>query len=121
MADYLPKFKPGQAVTFTASADVTGGRLVAVTGVRTVGPAAADSGAVAGVAAFDAKTGESVTVYTRAGGVHPLVASGAIAAAAKVSSAAAGKIQTVGSTTNPIGLALETAAADGDVIDVLFI
>jgi hypothetical protein len=34
MADYLPKFKPGQAVTFTASADVTGGRLVAVTGNR---------------------------------------------------------------------------------------
>ena len=24
MADYLPKFTPGQAVTFTASAEVTG-------------------------------------------------------------------------------------------------
>lgn len=121
MADYLPKFKPGEAVTFTASADVTGGRLVAVTGPRQVGPAGADSAAVAGVAAFDAKSGESVTVYTRAGGVQRLTASGAIAAGDKISSAAAGKIQTVGATTNPIGLALAPAAADNDVIDVLFI
>lgn len=121
MADYLPKFKPGQAVTFTASADVTGGRLVAVTGNRTVGPAGADSAAVVGVAGFDALSGERVTVFTRAGGVQQLVASGAIAAGVKVSAAATGKIQTVGSTVNPIGLALEPAAADNDVIDVLFI
>jgi hypothetical protein len=121
MADYLPKFKPGQAVTFTASADVTGGRLVAITGNRTVGPAGADSAAVVGVAGFDAKAGERVTVFTRAGGVQQLTASGAIAAGVKVSSAAAGKIQTLGTTANPIGLALEAAAADNDVIDVLFI
>ena len=31
MADYLPQFSPGDAVTFTASADVTGGRLVEIT------------------------------------------------------------------------------------------
>jgi hypothetical protein len=121
MVDYLPKFKPGQAVTFTASAAVVGGRLVAVTGNRTVGPAGADSAAVVGVAGFDAAIGDTVTVYTRAGGVHALVASAAIAAGAKVSSAAAGKIQTIGATTNPVGLALEAAAADNDVIDVLFI
>jgi hypothetical protein len=121
MADYLPKFKPGQAVTFKASAAVTGGRLVAATGDRTVGPAAADSAAVVGVAGFDAAIGEDVTVFTRAGGVQSLTASAAIAAGAKVSSAAAGKIQTIGATTNPIGLALTAAAADNDVIDVLFI
>lgn len=121
MADYLPKFKPGQAVTFTASVDVAGGRLVAVTGPRTVGLAAADSAAVVGVAGFDAKAGERVTVFTRAGGVHQLTAAGAIAAGAQVSAAAAGKAQTIGATENPIGLALEAAAADNDVIDVLFI
>lgn len=121
MADYLPKFKPGQAVTFTASADVTGGRLVAITGNRTVGPAGADSAAVVGVAGFDAKAGERVTVFTRAGGVQQLTANGAVSAGVKVSAAAAGKIQTLGTTTNPIGLALEAAAADNDVIDVLFI
>jgi predicted RecA/RadA family phage recombinase len=121
MADYLPKFKPGQAVTFTASADVTGGRLVAITGNRSVGPAGADSATVVGTAGFDAKAGESVTVYTRAGGVHPLVASAAIAAGAKVISAAAGKVATLGAGANPIGIALEAAAADLDVVDVLFI
>ncbi|MBB2956976.1 DUF2190 family protein [Pseudoclavibacter helvolus] len=121
MADYLPKFKPGGAVTFTASADVIGGRLVAVTGNRTVGPAGADSAAVVGVAGFDAPIGEQVTVYTRAQGVQQLTASAAIAAGAKVSSATAGKVQTIGATTNPIGLALEAATAVDDVIDVLFI
>lgn len=121
MVDYLPKFKPGQAVTFTASADVTGGRLVEVTGNRTVGPAGADSAKVVGVAAFDVKSGDAVTVYTRAGGVHPVTASGAIAAGAKIASAAAGKVQTIASLNNPVGLALEAAAADNDVIDVLFI
>ncbi|PRI10924.1 DUF2190 family protein [Leucobacter massiliensis] len=121
MADYLPKFKPGQSVTFTASADVTGGRLVEVTGNRSVGPAGADSASVVGVAGFDAKAGERVTVFTRAGGVQQLTASGPIAAGDKVSSAAAGKAQTLGTTENPIGLALEAAAADNDVIDVLFI
>ncbi|KDA05557.1 hypothetical protein DC31_13875 [Microbacterium sp. CH12i] len=121
MADYLPKFKPGQAVTFTASANVVGGRLVEVTGNRTVGPAGADAADVVGVAAFDALAGDPVTVYMRPGGVHPLTASAAIVAGVKVSAAAAGKIQTIGSTTNPVGLALEAAAADNDVIDVLFI
>lgn len=121
MADYIPKFKPGHAVTFKASAAVTGGRLVAVTGPRTVGPAGADSAAVVGVAGFDAAIGDDVTVFTRAGGVHSLVASAAIVAGAKVSSAATGKVQTIGSTTNPVGIALDAASADNDVIDVLFI
>lgn len=121
MVAYLPKFLPGEAVTFTASADVIGGRLVAVSGDRAVAPAAADSATVVGVAGFDAKAGELVTVYTRAGGVQRLTASGAIAAGAKVASAAAGKAQTIGSLTNAIGIALEAAAATDDVIDVLFV
>ena len=120
MADYLPKFTPGKSVTFSASADVIGGRLVSVTGNRTVGPAGADAATVVGVAGFDAVTGESVTVYTRPAGVQQLVASGAIVAGAKVISASAGKVATAGSGVNPIGIALE-AAADLDVIDVLFI
>jgi hypothetical protein len=53
--------------------------------------------------------------------VQRLVASAAIAAGAKVASAADGKAQTLGANTNPIGLALEPAAAANDVIDVLFI
>lgn len=116
MADYLPRFKPGQAVTFTATTAITGGRLVEVSGDRSVGTAAADSAKVVGTAGFDAAIGESVTVYD--GGVQRLTASGVIAVGARVIAAATGKIATVGAGANPIGIALQAAAADGDVIDV---
>ncbi|MBN7792423.1 DUF2190 family protein [Microbacterium esteraromaticum] len=122
MADYLPKFKPGQAVTLTAGATaVVGGRLVEVSTASAVIPATADSAKVVGVAGFDAATGESVTVYTRPSGVHRLVASAAIAVGAKVIAAADGKVATIGAGTNPVGIALTAATDDLDVIDVLFI
>lgn len=121
MADYLPKFKPGQAVTFVTTADVIGGRLVAAsTTTRSCAPAAADSGKVLGVAATDAVSGDNVGVYLRPTGIQQLVASGAIALGAKVVADTGGKVQTIASLTNPIGIALEAAAADLDVIDVLF-
>lgn len=120
MADYIPKFKPGQAVTFKASAAVIGGRQVVVTGDRTVGPAGADALAI-GTAGFDAAVGQDVTVFLRGNGVHGLIASGAIAAGAQVIAATGGKVATVASGTNPIGIALQAAAADMDVVDVLYI
>lgn len=115
MADYVPLFDPGAAVTFTASADVKGGRLVEVTGDREVGPAAAGSTKVAGVASFDATEGEVVTVYS--GGVQRPVASGAVAAGDLVAAAADGKVAT--GTDNTIGLAL-AAASDGETAQVRF-
>lgn len=115
MADYLPRYNPGEVITLTASADITGGRLVAVTGDNTVGPAAAGSAAVVGVAGFDAKSGDHVTIYRD--GVQRLTAAGAIAAGAKVVAAAGGQIATAGEGTEIIGLALQTAT-EGDVIDV---
>ena len=121
MADYLPRYSSGAAVTLTASEAITGGRLVAVTGTRLVAPAVADSAAVVGVAGYDAEAGDTVTVYTRPSGVHSLTASGAIAAGAKVAAAATGKVQTVAALLNPIGIALEAATADLDVVDVMFI
>lgn len=122
MADYLPHFKPGQAITLTvATTAVVGGRLVSINGVKTVAPSGADVSTVVGVAGHDAAVGDPVLVFTRAGGVHGLTASAAITAGAKVMSAAAGKIATIGAGANPIGIALETATADGDIIDVLFI
>ena len=121
MSDYVPKFSPGAAATFTASSSVTGGRLVSVAGGRLVSVAGADSAAVVGVAGYDAEAGDTVTVYTRPSGVHSLTASGAIVAGAKVTADAAGKVQTVAALLNPIGVALEAATADLDVIDVLFV
>lgn len=121
MADYLPKHTPGAAVSMTASAAVTGGRLVEVSGNNTIANAAADAPDVVGVAGFDGVSGDRITVYLRPTGIHRLVAAGAIAAGAKVTAATAGKVQTIGSGVNPIGIALEAAAADNDVIDVQFI
>lgn len=129
MADYIPKFHPGQAVTFTASADVVGGRLVEVTGDRSVGPAGAKSAKVAGVAARDAVAGEHVLVHV--GGVQTLPATAAVVAGASVAAAAAGAVVTaVGDSAagdpliftagDPVvGLALTAAADAGDIIEVL--
>lgn len=107
MADYLPVYTPGEAVSMTASAAITGGQLVAVSGNGTVGPAGASSGAVVGVAGHNAASGSRVTVYAR-GVVHETVADGAITAGNQVVSAAAGAVSALA--------AMATGAADeGDV------
>ena len=121
MAAYLPKFAGSEPFTKLASADIIGGRLVSASGANTVANSGADVATVIGVAGDDALNGAPVTVYPRPAGVHPLVASAAIAVGAKVMSAAGGKVATIGAGANPIGIALEAAAADLDVIDVLFI
>lgn len=118
MSDYTPKFKPGQAVTFAASADITGGRVVEISGDREIATSAADSAKAFGIAGFDANTGDNVTVFI--GGVQRPIAGGVIAAGAKVTTDATGKVVALGAGTNPIGRALQAATADGDVIDVLF-
>lgn len=128
MADYLPRFKPGEAITQTASAAITGGRLVAVSAAGTVATAGADSANVVGVAAYDvAAAADKVTVFTlRGGGVHKLVASGAIVAGAGVVSDAAGKVKTATTSTAAaaaagtlLGIALNTVTTDLDIVDVL--
>lgn len=116
MGDYLPKFKPGQAITRQASATVTGGRLITVAGAQ----AAADSTTWLGVASHDAASGQNVGVYTD--GVQRLTASAAIAAGDRVKCAADGKVATLTAGTDAydrlVGIALEAASADGDVIAV---
>lgn len=116
MGDYQPKFKPGQAFTIAAAADITGGQLVTATG----GVAGADSTTFIGVAAHDVATGRPVTVYCD--GVQRLTASAAIVAGALVKCAAAGKVVTYTAGTDAadelVGVALEAATDDGDVIAV---
>lgn len=120
MSDYLPVYTPGQAVGFTASAVITGGQLVAVSGNGTVGPAGASSASYIGVAAHDAAANSRVTVYAR-GVVHESTAAGAITAGAQLAAAAAGTVATMaaaaanalGDINNAravIGVALTTAA-----------
>ena len=112
MADHLPKFTGG-AVTFTASAAITGGQVVEVTGDRTVGPSTAASAKAVGTAAHDAASGAKVVVHLP-GPVDTAVSAAAILAGAKVEAAAAGKIQTA-TTGYVLGIAL-TAAGAGDVV-----
>jgi len=120
MAEYLPIFKPGQAVTLKASAEITGGQVVAVTGSGTVGPAGAASATWVGVAANDAAVNDNVTVYS--GGVQHAAASGAITAGDLVVTAASGAVAKAGDTPADgtiLGIAL-TTAADGDDVRVKF-
>ena len=61
MAQYVPAFRPGDTVTFSVTADVTGGRYVEVGSADlAVAPAGGASVKVVGVAAYDAKVGDKV-------------------------------------------------------------
>lgn len=66
--------------------------------------------------------GDPVTVRLRtAAGTHKMIAVEALAVGATVYTEAAGKVQdTAASTAFQVGVALEAAAADGDVIEVLY-
>lgn len=121
MADYVPLFDPGDEFTMSATAAVTGGQVVEITGTRAVAPTGGASVKVAGVALFDALVGSSMTVMSA--GVHELIASAAINAGDLVTSAAAGQVASFGAGTNyaqVIGRALTTAAAANAKVQVLF-
>lgn len=117
---YGPVFLDADRVSYTASATVTGGQVVAVgTTAYNVAPTSGASASVVGVASNDATSGAEVTVY--AVGIHRLIASGSIAIGAPVISAAAGAVATIASDTtytHVIGKAL-SAATDGLPVDVL--
>lgn len=110
MGAYEPEFLYSNTITATASATITGGQVVAVSGNGTVGPAGADSNAVVGVAAHDASTtAPTLTIFPR-GKVHISTASGAITAGARVNSGAAGTVASAAAAVGNIGVALTTAA-----------
>jgi len=110
MAEYLPLHAPGQAITRQASATITAGQLVIVTGSGTVGPGSAATHLWVGVAANDAINGDNVTIF--AGGVQRIAATGTVTAGQLVEAATAGTVATHTNGTNDfnvVGLALTTA------------
>lgn len=117
MADYLPIRIPGQALVATASAAITAGQIVEVSGNDTVAPAGAGSAKWLGVAAFDAKAGDRVTIH--AGGTQAPKASGAVTAGDQVAAAANGRVATSADGAAALGVAL-TNAADGAEVRVQF-
>jgi predicted RecA/RadA family phage recombinase len=118
MAEYLPLHDEGDSITRAASAAITGGQLVVVSGSGTVAAASAASASWLGVAAFDASSGDNVTVY--ASGVQRLVATGTVTAGQLVEAATNGTVATHTNGTsdfNVVGLALTTATA-GNAVEV---
>lgn len=95
-----------------AGADLTKGQVVYISGDMAVSPTTGATAAVLGVAMFDAKAGDPVAVECE--GLMKLTAASTITAGSKVVSAADGKVAT--GTENTIGVALNDATADGDVI-----
>lgn len=118
MADYTPVFTNGTAPwTLQASASVTGGRLVEVTGTGTVANAGAASVKVLGVAAFDAASGAKVDVWPLAGLTHRVLGTGAISAGDNLAAGAAGVVAAIGAGTfgQLVGVA-DRAGADATII-----
>jgi len=118
MAEYLPLFPDGVAFTRQASASITGGQLVIVSGSGTVAPSSGASSAVVGVAAYDASNGDTVTIF--ADGVQRVTASGSITAGNTVEAAASGQVAAHTNGTNDyniIGIALTTVTT-GQLVEV---
>ena len=113
MAEYLPLRKPGQGLTSAASATITAGQLVSVSGAGTVAPSSAADANWLGVAAFDAASGANVTVFC--GGTQRIVAgTGGVTAGQLVHAGASGTVVTHTNGTNDydiVGVALTTATA----------
>ncbi len=119
--DYLPLYKPGQSVPLQASAAITGGQLVVVSGTGTVAPSSVATHAWVGVAAQDVPSGQKVTIHK--GGVQELTATGAITAGDRVIPATAGTVAALGAGTDysqVVGVAL-TTAANGAKVQVDFV
>lgn len=101
-----------QQKVLKASADVKKGQVVVISGDMTVAPSTAASAKVLGVAMFDAKSGEPVSVETE--GLFSMKASGAITAGDKVASAADGAVAKA-TDANTVGLAINSATNGGEV------
>lgn len=101
----------------TASATVTGGQVLAVTGSGTVGPAGAASTATVGIAIDDAANGAAVRMFVP-NGVWTSITPTGVTAGARLVAGAAGTVETVGANlfTTMIGTALTTATAGNAVL-----
>lgn len=119
MADYTPILQEADSFTLQASATITGGQVVAITGVGTIGPAGAASTTWVGVAGQDAVSGAYITVYRS--GVQLVTASGTVTAGDTVVTAASGQVATGTAPTGDafVGKALTTATT-GNKVRVLF-
>lgn len=114
----MPAFANNTAPwTLQASAAITGGRLVEVTGTGTVAHAGAASTKVIGVSGNDAASGAKVQVWPLAGLTHKVLGTGAISAGDNLAAGAAGVVAAIGAGTfgQLVGVA-DRAGADATII-----
>ena len=79
------------------------------------------NGRAIGVNLDNGKEGETVGVMTESGSLIEIVAAAAIAVGADIATNAAGRAVTAaGVTTQVLGVAMEAADSDGDLITMLF-
>lgn len=115
MPDYTPVFAPGRSVTLTASAAVTGGQPLEVSGSGTVAPVtlgATPSMKIIGVAEDDTPANGRVTVWCR-GFVHESVPVGTVTAGDQLTSPVTGdtgQVKTLPAVSGAPGLADVNAA-----------
>jgi hypothetical protein len=120
MADYTELFPLGAGDwTSQASATITGGQLLAVSGSGTVAPAGLTSLTVVGVAGHDAASGAKVTVKPLKMVHETTAGSGGITAGNPLKSDASGNVMAWVAGTDSsaafIGVALNTATATNPV------
>lgn len=108
MADYAPLYLYADQISGTASAAITGGQTLVVSGNGTVGPAGADAANFIGVAAMDAASGARVSYIPR-GKVHVSTVAATVTAGQPVRTAANGQVTNTGS--QHIGVFLTSAAS----------
>ena len=113
MGDYAA-LGNGDAFGWTASAAITGGQVLEVTGNGTVGPAEATSEKVIGVAAYDCASGSIVTVLDRDKiHVSTVSAAGAVTAGESVKTGAAGTVEAFTAGTDPTDALIGTFVVGG--------
>jgi hypothetical protein len=109
--DYNP-VNDADRIPLTASATITEGQLLSVSGVNTVAPAAAGA-VVIGVAAFAAASGTRVTVLEK-DMEHETTTTNGVTAGDVLISGTSGVVETAGTSpaaATVVGVALTTAAA----------
>jgi len=114
----------GLTLSFKAGADIGEYNVVKFDSNGNVVPATSASDQAAGVAQYEAKSGRGVAVTVI--GYTKVVASGAIAAGARLKAASNGQVAAVGgeaagSTVNVIGYAISKADAAGDIIEAVLV
>ena len=117
MADCLPLFIPGRAVTRKLSVAATEGQLLAVSGSGTVAPTTAATAAWVAVAGTAGAIGDNIPTHN--GGVQRLKATGAVTAGDILVPAANGTVATNAApgAGQQVGVALTTAAT-GALVEV---